>query len=169
MRRQKTTSLNTTGKKLVGLRDGRTMMCRQKVHDFIPVKVSKKCEGWFCGLSKEERLFRKARDEFDDEADIISILKKIRRLESWYATMERKQRMPLIEDQNLVGGFKIVTTDSSSFASDFSGSDLDDEVEIKDSDDSVFKDKKSSRSSSSSSSGKNKRKNKLSLSRLLND
>ena len=66
-------------------------MFRQKLHALVPECISKKClDCNWCRLNKEERLFAKARDEFDDEANIISILKKIRKLESWYETMERK-------------------------------------------------------------------------------
>ena len=140
MGRTKTTALNTTGKSLVELKDSNTVMCRQKMHAVLPRKCV--CCG-FLKLNKAERLFAKARDEFDEEANIISILKKLRKFQSWYETMERKCLLPMIEDENLINGYRIVTTDTSSFGSDFSGdfeeSDLkcfddDDEEELKEED-----------------------------------
>ena len=41
--------------------------------------------------------------------------------------------MPMIEDENLVNGYKVVTTESSSFGSDFDGSDLDSGLALDDS------------------------------------
>ena len=37
-----------------------------------------------CRLSKEERLFAKARDTLDDEIDIINVVKKLRKMESYF-------------------------------------------------------------------------------------
>lgn len=38
-----------------------------------------------CRLSREERLFAKARDKFEDEIDIVKVLKRMRKIDALWA------------------------------------------------------------------------------------
>ena len=40
-----------------------------------------------CRLSREERLFAKARDKFGDEIDIVKVLKRMRKIDALWAIM----------------------------------------------------------------------------------
>ena len=65
---------------LVPLKPHKTKLCRQKCYSLLPnVCQSKKicCLG-VCRLSREERLFSKARQRFNDEIDLVELLKNIR-------------------------------------------------------------------------------------------
>ena len=66
-------------KKLVPLKDDNTRFCRQKCLSFFPKGKNK---GGCClsifRLSREERLFAKARQRYGDEIDLVESLKIIR-------------------------------------------------------------------------------------------
>jgi len=67
------------------LQDKRTSLVRQKLHDLLP-KCCIRCKS--CRLSREERLFAKGRDIWENEIDIVQILRKMRRLDSYRAQLK---------------------------------------------------------------------------------
>ena len=69
--------------KIVPLRDNKTRLCRQKCNGCLPKAYCSRKEKRCCllqvfRLSREERLFAKARQRFGDEIDLVDLLKNIR-------------------------------------------------------------------------------------------
>ena len=64
----------------------KTRLCRQKLNEVYYCKPT--CWLKWCRLSREERLFAKARNTYSNEIDIVAFLKKIRRFEAFQNEME---------------------------------------------------------------------------------
>ena len=65
----------------------KTRLCRQKCNETNCCNNFSFCKK-LCRLSREERLFKKARDRMYEELDIVAFLKKIRRFEAFQKEME---------------------------------------------------------------------------------
>ena len=66
------------------MQDKKTRIYRQKFNECLPKDCIQKllCIR-VCKLSKEERLFKRARETFENEIDIVKFLKKIRTFETF--------------------------------------------------------------------------------------
>ena len=69
---------------IVNLNESKTRLYRQKILDCCSKACLQRLLCFkICQLSREERLFAKARYDLDNEIDIIKFLKKIRRFEAF--------------------------------------------------------------------------------------
>lgn len=75
---------NSTKRPTAPLNDKETSLTRQKLNDWIPGWMLRCCYCKPCRLSRQERLFEKARDALDNEINIINVLKQIRHFEAFY-------------------------------------------------------------------------------------
>ena len=99
------------GKVFTQLQDKKTRICRQKMIQCCPASCKRRFLCFkVCNLSKEERLFARARQSFEKEINIVLFLKKIRRLE----TFQRELTQQLDLDTSKVMKSELVTIDDSS-------------------------------------------------------
>mmetsp|Transcript_14286 Transcript_14286/g.17997 ORF Transcript_14286/g.17997 Transcript_14286/m.17997 type:complete len:159 (-) Transcript_14286:632-1108(-) len=86
------------GSKGEQLQDSKTSWLRQSLNDSCCLSWLMCCKP--CRLSRQERLFKKARDHLGEELDIVNFLKKIRRFEAVEKFMKKHIEMDIDPEQN---------------------------------------------------------------------